>query len=51
LIWGWGWLAKNRNFAVANRAMKQIRDFLTEFGITPSSQYRVSSGLPPNSTR
>ena len=27
--------------------MKQMRDFLTEFGMTPSSRSRVSSGLPP----
>jgi hypothetical protein len=24
-----------------------MRDFLTEFGMTPSSRSRVSSGLPP----
>ena len=44
---GWGCLAKNRNLAVANRATKQMRDFLTEFRMTPSSRSRVSSRLPP----
>jgi P27 family predicted phage terminase small subunit len=37
---------QNPYLAVANRAMKQMRDFLTEFGM-PSSRSRVSSGLPP----
>jgi hypothetical protein len=27
--------------------MTQTRDFLTEFGMTPSSRSRGSSGLPP----
>ena len=32
---------KCREFAVANRALKQMREFLTEFGMTPSSRSRV----------
>jgi hypothetical protein len=27
--------------------MKQMRDFLTEFGMTPSSRSSVASNLPP----
>jgi P27 family predicted phage terminase small subunit len=42
-----GTFYQNPFLAVANRAMKQMRDFLTEFGMTPSSRSRVSSGLPP----
>jgi P27 family predicted phage terminase small subunit len=42
-----GAIYQNPYLAVANRAMKQMRDFLTEFGMTPSSRNRVSSGLPP----
>ena len=42
-----GAIYQNPYLAVANRAMKQMRDFLTEFGMTPSSRSRVSSGLPP----
>ncbi len=42
-----GAIYQNPHLAVANRAMKQMRDFLTEFGMTPSSRSRGSSGLPP----
>jgi hypothetical protein len=42
-----GAIYQNPYLAVANRAMTQMRDFLTEFGMTPSSQSRISSGLPP----
>jgi P27 family predicted phage terminase small subunit len=42
-----GAVYQNPYLAVANRAMKQMRDFLTEFGMTPSSRSRVSSSLPP----
>ena len=42
-----GAIYQNPYLAVANRAMKQMRDFLTEFGMTPSSRNRVSSGLRP----
>jgi P27 family predicted phage terminase small subunit len=41
-----GAIDQNPYLAVANRAMKQMRDFLTEFGMTPSSRSRVSAGLP-----
>lgn len=33
---------------VANRAMKQMKEFLTEFGMTPSSRGRVSSSASQN---
>jgi P27 family predicted phage terminase small subunit len=42
-----GAIYQNPYPAVANRAMKQMRDSLTEFGMTPSSRSRVSSDLPP----
>jgi P27 family predicted phage terminase small subunit len=47
-----GAIYQNPYLAVANRAMKQMRDFLTEFGMTPasrswvSSRSRASSDLP-----
>ena len=42
-----GTLMQTPMLAIANRAMKQMREFLTEFGMTPSSRSRVSSGTPP----
>lgn len=42
-----GAIYQNPYLAVANRAMKQMRDFLTEFGMTPSSRSRVLSSVPP----
>jgi P27 family predicted phage terminase small subunit len=42
-----GAIYQNPYLAVANRTMKQMRDFLTEFGMTPSSRSRMSSGMTP----
>ena len=33
--------------AVANRAMKQVKEFLAEFGVSPSSRTRVSASKKP----
>lgn len=41
-----GEIYQNPYLVVANRAMKPMRDFLTEFGMTPSSRSRVSSSVP-----
>lgn len=41
-----GGLYQNPYLAVANRAMEQMRQFLTEFGMTPSSRSRVQVKEP-----
>ena len=42
-----GYPIVNPYLSIANKAMLQIRAFLTEFGMTPSSRSRISA-QPPN---
>jgi P27 family predicted phage terminase small subunit len=42
-----GNMYRNPYLDVANRAMKQMKEFLTEFGMTPSSRSRVSGVTKP----
>lgn len=42
-----GFPIQNPYFAIANSALKQMKAFLTEFGMTPSSRSRVHAGEPP----
>ena len=37
---------QNPYLSIANTAIRQIREFLTEFGMSPSSRSRVSGGDP-----
>ena len=41
-----GYPIQNPWLAVANTALKQMRAFLTEFGMTPSSRSRVTVSKP-----
>ncbi len=36
----------NPHLAIADRALKQMHQFLTEFGMTPSSRTRVAAAKP-----
>lgn len=42
-----GFPIQNPYFAIANSALKQMKAFLTEFGMTPSSRSRISVGDNP----
>ena len=42
-----GYLHPNPWIGIANQAMKQMRAFLGEFGMTPSSRSRVTVSAPP----
>jgi P27 family predicted phage terminase small subunit len=42
-----GFPIQNPYFAIANSALKQMKAFLTEFGMTPSSRSRIHAGELP----
>ena len=42
-----GFPVQSPYLAVANRAMEQMRSFLAEFGMSPSSRTRVAASGPP----
>lgn len=43
-----GFPIQNPYFAIANSALKQMKAFLTEFGMTPSSRSRIHAGELPD---
>lgn len=42
-----GYLMQSPLLAIANRAMEQMKSYLTEFGMTPASRTRVKTEKPP----
>jgi P27 family predicted phage terminase small subunit len=52
IVPGSGYPIQNPYLAIANKALEQMRQFLTEFGMTPSSRSRVSkSGTGTGATK
>jgi hypothetical protein len=41
-----GFPVQNPYLSVANRAMKQVKEFASEFGLTPSSRTRIAISPP-----
>ncbi len=46
-----GFPIQNPYFAIANSALKQMKAFLTEFGMTPSSRSRIVAGDNPQNDK
>jgi P27 family predicted phage terminase small subunit len=43
-----GYLMPHPCLAIAHRAVCQMQNFMTEFGMTPSARSRVAAGAPPS---